>query len=52
MVKPWERAILAKQVMQGDEDLGEASCERTFIEAREGSTGGNAVGAGGGCACN
>jgi len=30
----------------------EATCERTFFESREGATGGHAVGAGGGCACN
>lgn len=52
VVKPWQRGRLAKQVMSRGDRVGEAMCERTFLEAREGATGGSEVGAGGGCACN
>ena len=52
VVRPWERGRLAKRVMSRSVRMGEAMCERTFLEAREGATGGHAAGAGGGCACN
>lgn len=52
VVKPWERARLATQVMTRGAGIEEAMIERTFLEAREGASGGSAVGAGGGCACN
>jgi hypothetical protein len=52
VVRPWERARLATQVMTRGASVEEAMIERTFLEAREGASGGSAVGAGGGCACN
>jgi hypothetical protein len=52
VVRPWERERLAKRVMSRGDRVEEAMCERTFLEAREGASGGSAVGAGGGCACN
>ena len=51
-VRPWQRGHLASGVMSRSVRTGEATCERTFLESREGATGGDAVGAGGGCACN
>ena len=51
-VRPWQRQQLATAVMSESERPGEAMCERTFLESREGATGGSSVGAGGGCACN
>ena len=52
VVRPWERERLATGVMSRTANVEEAICERTFFESREGATGGSAVGAGGGCACN
>ncbi len=52
MVKPWERGRLATLVMSRGASIGEAMVERTFLESREGATGGSSTGAGGGCACN
>ena len=52
VVRPWQRAYLAKRVMVQTIRVEEARCERTFFESREGATGGFAVGPGGGCACN
>ncbi len=51
-VRPWQRQHLATDVMSRTARPEEATCERTFFESREGATGGHAVGAGGGCACN
>jgi len=51
VVKPWQRARLAKRVMSGAGDPEEQACEHTFINAREGS-GAAGVGVGAGCACN
>jgi len=50
-VRPYEREILAQQIMQFDANSEEAALERHFLETREGSSGGHG-GAGGGCACN
>ncbi|MCA9548794.1 MAG: DUF4266 domain-containing protein [Myxococcales bacterium] len=51
-VKAWERGRMASLVMSRGPDVEEAMIERTFLESREGSSGGSAAGAGGGCACN
>ena len=51
-VKAWERGRMASLVMSRGPDVEEAMIERTFLESREGASGGSAAGAGGGCACN
>jgi hypothetical protein len=51
-VKAWERGRMASNVMSRGPDVEEAMIERTFLESREGASGGSAAGAGGGCACN
>ena len=51
-LRPWQRQHLASRVMSQTVRPAEATCERTFLESREGATGGNAAGASGGCACN
>ncbi len=51
-VKAWERGRMATLCMSRGPDVEEAMIERTFLESREGSSGGSAAAAGGGCACN
>lgn len=51
-VKAWERGRMATLCMTRGPDIEEAMIERTFLESREGSSGGSAAAAGGGCACN
>jgi len=51
-VKAWERGRMATLCMTRGPDVEEAMIERTFLESREGSSGGSAAAAGGGCACN
>ena len=49
--RPWERAILAKPVMQIDRDPTAVRLRESLLSYREGSTG--ALGArGGGCGCD
>jgi hypothetical protein len=50
-VRPWERAILADEIMNPDRDpLGAAMSEHVYF-SREASSGGRGVG-GSGCGCN
>jgi hypothetical protein len=50
-VRPWEREILAKRVMQLDPDPTEVRLRESLMSYREGSTG--ALGSkGGGCGCD
>ncbi len=51
-VKAWQRGRMATLCMTRGPDVEEAMIERTFLESREGSSGGSAAAAGGGCACN
>lgn len=50
-VKPWERDILAKEVMTFDAEAKENVLDHGYYNAREGSAGGFESG-GGGCGCN
>lgn len=50
-VKPWERDILAKEVMTFDAEAGENALDHGYYNAREGAAGGFESG-GGGCGCN
>jgi len=51
VVRPWEREILAKPVMQLDRDPTEVRLREGLLGYREGSTG--ALGSsGGGCGCD
>jgi len=50
-VKPWEKGILAKQVMQFPQDKMFSFSDDHIFFSKEASTGGNGVG-GGGCGCN
>jgi hypothetical protein len=50
-VKPWERGILAKDVMTFDAEAVESALDHGYYNAREGAAGGFESG-GGGCGCN
>jgi len=50
-VKPYERGIHSKRVMQTDPDPAERKLDTHTQEIREGSTGDPSVN-GGGCGCN
>jgi len=50
-VKPWERDILAKDVMTFDAEAEETALDHGYYNAREGAAGGFEAG-GGGCGCN
>ncbi len=50
-VKPWQREIHARRVMQPNPDPVEDGLDDHVQEYREGSAGGAGVG-GGGCGCN
>lgn len=50
-VRPYEREHLADPIMSFQSDVDEAAHDLHWMEAREGSTGGAGVAAGG-CACN
>ena len=50
-VKPWQREIHGKRVMNADADPAERKLDGHVHEYREGSVGGTGVG-GGGCGCN
>lgn len=50
-VKPWERDILAKDVMTFDAEAEENALDHGYYNAREGAAGGFEAG-GGGCGCN
>ena len=50
-VQPWERGTLAKDEMQWQTDLMEASLREQIHASKEASSGGNGA-AGGGCGCN
>ena len=50
-VKPWERDILAKDVMTFDAEEEESALDHGYYNAREGAAGGFDSG-GGGCGCN
>lgn len=50
-VKPWERDILAKDVMTFDAEAEETALDHGYYNAREGASGGFESG-GGGCGCN
>jgi hypothetical protein len=50
-VKPWERDILAKEVMTFDAEAVESALDHGYYNAREGAAGGFESG-GGGCGCN
>ena len=50
-VKPWERDLLAKDVMTFDADAKENTLDHGYYNAREGAAGGFESG-GGGCGCN
>ena len=50
-VKPWQREIHGKRVMNPDADSAERKLDEHVQEYREGSIGGSGVG-GGGCGCN
>ena len=50
-VEPWEREILAKDVMQLVSDPIEAATDDHIYFSKEASSGGRAFG-GGGCGCN
>ena len=50
-VKPWQRSILAEEIMRPDRDaLANALAEHMYF-SREAASGGRGVG-GGGCGCN
>lgn len=50
-VKPWERDILAKDMMTFDAEEEENTLDHGYFNAREGAAGGFESG-GGGCGCN
>jgi hypothetical protein len=50
-VKPWERDILANDVMTFDAEAVESGLDHGYYNAREGAAGGFESG-GGGCGCN
>ena len=50
-VRPYQRENLADPIMSFKSDVRESAHELHWMEAREGSTGGAGVAAGG-CACN
>ncbi len=50
-VKPWERDILAEDVMTFDAEAEESALDHGYYNAREGASGGFEAG-GGGCGCN
>jgi len=50
-VKPWEKDILADQIMIFDHDKTETAAREHTMNSLEGSWGGFGVG-GGGCGCN
>jgi len=50
-VKPWEKDVLAQQVMQFPQDKMFSFSDEHIFFSKEASTGGNGVG-GGGCGCN
>jgi hypothetical protein len=50
-VRPWQREIHARPVMQADPDPAERLLDDHVTEYREGSVGGTGV-RGGGCGCN
>ncbi len=50
-VKPWQREVHGKRVMNADADPAERKLDGHVHEYREGSVGGTGVG-GGGCGCN
>jgi hypothetical protein len=50
-VQPWERGTLAKQEMQWQGDVMEASLREQIHSSKEASSGGTGA-AGGGCGCN
>ena len=50
-VKPWQREIHGKRVMNPEADPAEKKLDGHVQEYREGSIGGGGVG-GGGCGCN
>ncbi len=50
-VKPWQREVHGKRVMNPDPDPAERKLDGHVHEYREGSVGGSGVG-GGGCGCN
>ena len=51
MVRPHERALLSKRVMQPAGDRAEAKLDNHIYENREAAAGGGGSGAGG-CGCN
>lgn len=50
-VQPWQKGILAQQVMQFPSDDMHAFSDEHIYFSKEASSGGNGVG-GGGCGCN
>lgn len=50
-VRPWEKDILADQIMVFDGDKTETAAREHMMNSLEGSWGGFGVG-GGGCGCN
>ena len=50
-VKPWERDLLARQVMALDHDPVESALDDHIYFSKEASSGGRSF-AGGGCGCN
>ena len=50
-IKPWERGILAQDVMKIPHDKMHAYTDEHIYTSKEGSAGGSGVG-GGGCGCN
>jgi len=50
-VKPWEKDVLAQQVMQFPQDKMFSFSDNHIFFSKEASTGGDGVG-GGGCGCN
>jgi hypothetical protein len=51
VVKPWQREVHARRVMQPNPDPNEDRLDDHVQEYREGAIGGTGVG-GGGCGCN
>ena len=50
-VQPWERGTLAKNEMQWQPDIMEATLQSQIQNSKEASSGGSGA-AGGGCGCN
>jgi len=50
-VQPWERGSLARQDMQWQPDVMDASLQEQINSSKEASSGGSGA-AGGGCGCN